>query len=134
MTQEERTLILYRIERAREALDEAAILLEKGHTNTFVNRLYYACFYVVSALLLTKEVSSAKHSGVRALFHQNFVKPGVVDVEAGHLYDKIFDNRQKGDYADLIRFEPNEVSPWLEEVKRFVDTIEKLIKKELSET
>lgn len=31
MTRECRTLVLYRIERAREALDEAAILLEKGH-------------------------------------------------------------------------------------------------------
>lgn len=83
MTRERRTLVLYRIERAREALDEAAILLEKGHTNTFVNRLYYACFYVVSAMLLTKGLSSAKHSGVRGLFHQNFVKPGIVDVELG---------------------------------------------------
>lgn len=48
------------------------------------------------------------------------------------LYDKIFDNRQKSDYADLVRFEPNHVSHWFGEVKRFVDTIEKLIKKELA--
>ena len=31
MKKEVRTLILYRIERAREAIDEALILLEKGH-------------------------------------------------------------------------------------------------------
>jgi len=72
MKEETRTLILYRLERAKESLDEANILMERGHANTFVNRLYYACFYAVSALLLTKGLSSAKHSGVRALFHQNF--------------------------------------------------------------
>ena len=54
MKEETRTLIDYRLERARESLQEANILLERGHGNAFVNRLYYACFYAVSALLLTK--------------------------------------------------------------------------------
>jgi len=88
MRQETKTLILYRMGRAHEALDEALLLLQEGHANTFVNRLYYACFYAVSALLLTKGLSSAKHSGVRALFHQKFVKPGVVDAELHFLFIK----------------------------------------------
>jgi len=121
------------LQRAHESLEEAVILLKQGYTNTFVNRLYYACFYVVSALLLTKGLSAAKHSGVRALFHQDFVKPGTVDMELGRFYDKVFDNRQKGDYADLVRFDQSEVSPWFEEAARFVDSVEKLVRKELSE-
>lgn len=131
MKEETRTLILYRIERARESLEEAKILLEKGYTNTFVNRIYYACFYSVTALLLSRGLSSAKHSGIRSLFHQNFVKPGIVITELGQLYDKLFDNRQKGDYADLIHFEANMVEPWYEEAKKFVDTIEEVVKQEL---
>jgi len=89
MTEETKVLILYRLERAREALEEAGILLNTGHANTFVNRLYYACFYAVSGLLLTRDLSSAKHSGVRALFHQNFVKPGIVSTELGKIYEKL---------------------------------------------
>ena len=131
MKEETRTLITYRLERAREALQEANILLERGHGNTFVNRLYYACFYAVSALLLTRELSSAKHSGVRSLFHQNFVKSGLVDTELGQLYDRLFDNRQKGDYADLVRFDPDEVRDWYDEAREFVETMENIIKKEL---
>jgi uncharacterized protein (UPF0332 family) len=92
MKDETRTLISYRLERARESLEEADILLKRGHTNTFVNRLYYACFYAVSALLLAKGLSSAKHSGMRSLFHQNFIKPGLIDTELGQLYDRLFDN------------------------------------------
>lgn len=87
MMQETKALILYRLERAHEALDEADILLQRGHANTYINRLYYACFYAVSALLLTKDLSSAKHSGVRTFFHQNFVKLGIVTIELGQLYD-----------------------------------------------
>lgn len=93
MTDEEKTLIAFRLERADECLDEARLLLDKGHLNTFVNRLYYACFYAVSALLLLKGASSAKHSGARSLFHQMFVKTGAIDIEKGQLYDRLFDNR-----------------------------------------
>ncbi len=120
MKEETRTLILYRLERANESLDEANILMERGYANTFVNRLYYACFYAVSALLLVKGLSSARHSGVRALFHQNFIKEGIISKELGQLFDKLFDNRQKGDYADMVRFDLNIVRNWYDEAKEFV--------------
>ncbi len=42
MTPEEKILVQYRLERAREAIDEARILFKAGHMNTYVNRLYYA--------------------------------------------------------------------------------------------
>jgi uncharacterized protein (UPF0332 family) len=64
VTEETRTLVRYRLERAREALDEAVLLLQSGHANTYVNRLYYACFYAVSALLLPRSPTSARHSGI----------------------------------------------------------------------
>ena len=131
MNNEQRELVAYRRERAHESLEEAKILLENGHINTFVNRVYYACFYIVSSLLLTKELSSAKHSGVRSLFHQNYVRLGLVDVEMGHVYDKLFDNRQKGDYADLVRFESKDVDSWYDEAKEFVVVNGELIEKEL---
>lgn len=127
MTDETRTLITYRMQRAREALDEAALLLDRNHINTFVNRVYYACFYSVTALLLTRDLASAKHSGVRSLFHQHFVKTGIVSIELGQLFDRLFDNRQKGDYADMVRFEKEKVQSWLEEARAFVGAIEKII-------
>ena len=130
MKEETRTLIGYRLERAQESLEEAKLLLEKGYGNTFVNRLYYACFYAVSALLLSKGHSSAKHSGIRSLFHQKVVKPGLIKLELGHLYDRLFDNRQKGDYADLVRFDTAEVVSWYDEAQEFVQEITNLTNKE----
>lgn len=127
MKKEIRTLVLYRLNRADESLEEALILLERDHTNTFVNRLYYACFYAVTALLLSKGLSSSKHSGVRALFHQNIVKNGLLNREMGKFYDKIFDTRQKGDYADLVYFEKKEVGSWFGEAKKFISSIKNII-------
>ena len=55
MTQE---FIQYRIEKAEEVYQAACILYEAGQWNSAVNRLYYACFYVASALLLQQKVPS----------------------------------------------------------------------------
>ena len=127
MKKEIRTLVLYRLNRADESIEEALILLERGHTNTFVNRLYYACFYAITALLLSKGLSSSKHSGVRALFHQKFVKNGLINREMGKFYDKLFDTRQKGDYTDLVYFDKKEVGSWFDEAKKFISSIKNII-------
>ena len=123
MTDETRILARYRLVRAREALDEAELLLDQGHANSFVSRLYYGCFYAVSSLLLLEGQSPSKHSGVRALFHQRFVRTGIFKKDMGRFYDRLFDNRQKADYADFVTFDPRDVGPWLSEAKSFVDSV-----------
>jgi uncharacterized protein (UPF0332 family) len=120
----------YRLERAYETLEEAELLFRNGHVNTFVNRLYYACFYAVSAWLILRSLSSSKHSGIRAMFHQHLVKPGFIGVEQGLLYDRLFNNRQKADYVDLVCFEADEVASWLVAAKEFVESVNALIAKE----
>ncbi|MHC4230266.1 MAG: HEPN domain-containing protein, partial [Planctomycetota bacterium] len=120
MTDEERSLIAYRISRAHEALEEAMILFNAGHVNSYVNRLYYACFYATSALLLTKNLSTNRHGYLRSLLHKEFVKTGSIPQEMGKHFDLLFTNRQKGDYADLVVFKADEVAGWLAQTKAFV--------------
>lgn len=63
-------------------------------------------FYEVLALLHTKELSSAKHTGVRALFNEHFVKVGIVPVELGRLFSRMYEFRQKSDYGDFVKIQP----------------------------
>jgi len=127
MTNEERTIIKYRMERAKEAIEEAEILFDSGHINSYVNRLYYACFYAVSALLLRKGISTSKHSHLRSLLHREFVRDDSIPKELGKHFDLLFDSRQAGDYADLVEFKANEVSDWLAQSKKFVSHVEILL-------
>ncbi len=129
MTREEHALIRYRMERAREALDEAKMLFDGGHLNAYVNRLYYACFYAVSALLLTRDFSTSKHGYLRSLMHQEFVKTGLIPKEMGTHFDLLFDNRHRGDYDDFVRFRAEDVAGWMEDTRRFIDHAESLITK-----
>jgi uncharacterized protein (UPF0332 family) len=130
VTPERQTLVDYRLERARETLEEARVLLETGHANACVNRLYYACFYAVSALLLTQNISTSKHSHVRSLLHRDYIRPGHVSKEMGDHFDLLFDSRQKGDYEDLVVFDAARVRPWVERTVSFVDHVASLIARE----
>jgi len=129
MTKEEQALIAYRMERAYEAIDEARMLFDAGHINLYVNRLYYACFYAVSALLLTKDISTGKHGYLRSLMHREFVKTGLIPKELGGHFDLLFDSRLKGDYGDFTKFEADDVSRWLEDTQKFVAHAESLVPK-----
>jgi uncharacterized protein (UPF0332 family) len=124
---ERNTLVRYRLTRAREALDEAELMAQAGHWNTCVNRLYYACFYAASALLLQHSMSSAKHSGIRSLFNRHYVKTGDVPRDLAALYNQLFAGRQQADYQDLASFAEGDVTPWLTGARRFVDHIEAMI-------
>jgi uncharacterized protein (UPF0332 family) len=61
-------LIRYRLERAQESFDDARLLADAESWNTCINRLYYSCFYAVSALLVRDGYSSSRHTGIRSLF------------------------------------------------------------------
>lgn len=128
MTKEEKDLVAYRMERAHEAIDEAKMLFEAGHINSYVNRLYYACFYAVSALLLTKDISTSKHGYLRSLMHRELVKTGLIPKELGKHFDLLFNNRLKGDYADFARFKAEDVSDWLEGTQKFISHVETLLR------
>lgn len=127
MSDTTKALVVYRMERAREALSEAGLLFEAGHLNAYVNRLYYACFYAVSALLVIRGISTSKHGHLRSLLHRDFVKTGSIPTELGKHFDRLFSNRQEGDYADFVVFKADEVRPWLGETTAFVDYIDGLI-------
>ncbi len=124
-------VIKYWIEKSMESLSAAEDDLRAGRFSFAVNRIYYACFYVTSASLLQKELKFKKHSGVKASFHKNFVKQGLVSADEGRFYDKLFEARQRGDYIEFVHFEKDQVEDWLKKAKKFVNKLKMLIESSL---
>jgi uncharacterized protein (UPF0332 family) len=86
-----------------------------------MNRLYYAMFYTVLALLQTRQLGTSKHSGAIALFDREFVKPGIFPKELSKTLHRAFELRQKGDYledAEITLSDIEEVRPLAEEFVR----------------
>ncbi len=120
-------IISHRLTRAYETLEEARLMAVAQRWNATVNRLYYSCFYAVSALLLTKGLQSSKHSGVRGLLSTHFVRTGLFPKELAVLYNSLFDTRNESDYEDFFSADPDEVLPWLEMTPVFLDQIKQMI-------
>ncbi|MCU4166776.1 HEPN domain-containing protein, partial [Carboxylicivirga caseinilyticus] len=88
----------YRIQKAKETLEEVNIHIENRFWNTAINRMYYACFYAVGALLIERKISTTSHSGTRLRFGQEFIKAGLIDRKYSKIYSDLFEKRHKGDY------------------------------------
>jgi len=127
MTEGQRDLIQYRLSRAKETLEEARVMLDSEHFYGTANRIYYACFYAVVALLLTKNLSSSKHSGIIGLFNKNFIKTGSIPKNMGKFYSRLFDSRLESDYGELMEIDPNELRQDLATAADFIDLITKMI-------
>ena len=125
--EELQALIAYRLQRATETLEEARLMQSIDHWNTCANRLYYAAFYAVSALLVRDGHAASKHSGVKALFNRHYVKLGIVTKENGRLYSRLFDLRQEGDYIDFVSLDAETVEPLVGVTAVFIDMIRALL-------
>jgi uncharacterized protein (UPF0332 family) len=120
-------LIRYRLQRAREMLEDGELLLREGRLTSATNRIYYAMFYATSALLASKNLSSSRHSGVIALLHDHFVRPGVFPRELARQLSLAFEMRNDSDYEDFITPEPSELTEMLANARSFVQKTVELV-------
>ena len=127
MTSGSEDLVTYRMQRAYAALVDAQVLAQADRWDACVNRLYYSCFYAVSALLASDKLVASKHSGVRGLFNREYVKTGLVSKDLARLYNDLFERRQEADYLDFLTFDQAQVEPLLPAVEAFVNQIAQLL-------
>lgn len=119
--------VRYRLEKAQETFQAALVLYHAAQWNSVINRLYYACFYSASALLLYKHISAKSHSGVIGQFSEHIVRRGLVSIEEFRVYAKLLNWRSKGDYSDLFDFTKEDVDSMMEPAKYFIDKVATLI-------
>ena len=120
-------LIEYRINKSKETLSEVSSLIKLGFYNNAVNRLYYACFYAVNALMLKKNIKAKTHDGIRQMFGLHYVKTGIISKEMGRLFTILYEKRHSGDYEDFISYNKETVEELLNPSKEFILTVEKIL-------
>ena len=129
MTENRKALIEYRLTQARDSIREADVLDQSGMSRRSVmNRLYYAMFYAVLALLQEKEMGTSKHSGAIALFDREFVKTGAVPKEMSKALHRAFELRQKGDYMEETEVTADDVAEIRPLAEQFVESAERFLR------
>ena len=124
------TLIAYRMERSKEALKAAEIMLQNNMLSSAMNRIYYSMFYAVQSLLASDGVTFSKHGQVKGYFSRQWIKSGKFPKTLGQLYNKAFEYRQKFDYVDFAIPEREMVFEYIEKAKEFYNRIDEFLRKE----
>ena len=124
MTGTKDDLVKYRLLRAKETYEDAQLLAEKERWNSSINRLYYAAYYAVMALLLNEDLKPTTHTGAKSNFSEHFIVTGKIPREFGKIYSQLFTWRQKGDYDDMFDFGSEMVLPYFEPVRKLIRLIE----------
>ena len=120
------SLIRYRLKEADESINEAEILLKEDMSmRAVMNRLYYAMFYAVLALLQEKQLGTSKHIGVISLFDREFIKNGIFDKEFSKTLHRAFELRQKGDYMEDAEVTKEDIDEMFPKTRTFINEIKK---------
>ena len=122
MKEEMLALIKYRLEQAEASIEEARFLLNGGMSlRSVMNRLYYAMFYAVLALLQEKQLGTSKHIGAISIFDREFIKNGTFAKELSKTLHRAFELRQKGDYMEEVEVTKDDIDELFPKVVEFVN-------------
>ena len=108
------------LDKADRSFDAAEMLLRDGYEDFAASRVYYGCFYVAEALLLTMRLSFSRHGTVIAEYGRLFAKTGRMDRRFHRLLQRTFAARYSADYDTDVDLDSDEVGVWLEEGKAFL--------------
>ena len=122
-----RDIVNYRRQKAHDLMHDVDILIENELWNSTVNRMYYACFHIISALLIMHEIEVKTHMGVRQAFGLHFEKSGILGPECGRIFSKIYDKRQSSDYDDFREFTREEVENLYPQVLLLIEAVDRLL-------
>ena len=128
LTNEERnTLVALELKKASETYGDIGVLIDANRLNGAANRMYYAVFHAVCALLIHDGHQVNTHKGSHALFSQHYIKTGILPREYGQLYNQLQTMREESDYNCAYDVEMDELQQRLEPAKRLLDDIKRIV-------
>ena len=128
LSNEERTTIVaLELKKARETFEDISILLNANRLNGAANRMYYAVFHAVCALLINDGRQVNTHKGSHALFSLNYIKTGIFPKEYGLLYNQLQTMREESDYNCAYDISEKDLAEQVSLSKDFIKKIEELL-------
>ena len=99
LNEEERAIMVqHEFEKAQNFFRQAKKNATIEEWDVVANRLYYAAFHAVSALLINDGRKVGSHNGSVLTFGQYYVKTGIFTAEEGRFYSQLQTIREKADY------------------------------------
>lgn len=125
--QDRKVLVIMQQEKADKVLCELDFAVQGQQWSLAANRLYYALFHSVKALLISDSHAVGTHRGTVGLFSLYYVKTGLFTKEEGHLYGRLQSLREEGDYNCFIDVSQDDVEPFIEPTRQLIAKIKEYI-------
>lgn len=114
------------VTKARRSLSAARRLHQYGDFDFAVSRAYYAMFYATEALLLRRDMSFSRHSGVIAALRREYVVSGELSLAHHAALQRAFNDRNVADY-EAVRVTQEVADETLGAAAAFLDAAEALL-------
>ena len=111
------------LDKARDTIEAADILLTNDKTDIAAGRAYYAMFYIAEALLNELGLQFDKHSSVHAAFGKHFAKTNILDPKYHRWLIDSFDKRLMGDYGVEANLHMDIVVSMIHQAQEFLEVV-----------
>ena len=125
--EDRRILIELELEKAYKTFGQVEVLQREQYWDTMANRLYYALFHAVSALLINDQHEVGSHKGAAIRFHQYYVKTGIFTDEEGSFYSQMETLREKSDYNCFFNVTETDIVSKVSPTLSFIDKVKQYI-------
>mgnify|MGYP000047800285 CR=1 FL=1 len=121
-------LIKIAIEKSNQAIKSAKDNLENKNLETSQNRIYYALFYIVTALAYKNDFITSKHGQLKGWFNKKFIyEDKVFEPYMIEIYNELYQFRQKSDYDLAYTPDTETVKESLGEVIKFIEKVTEIL-------
>ncbi|MBQ9641422.1 MAG: HEPN domain-containing protein [Bacteroidaceae bacterium] len=113
--------------KVEQTLREVDIAIAGKAWSMAANRIYYACFHAVTALLVHDGHEVGTHLGAKVNFGKYYVKVGLATPEQGRLFSQLASLREKADYDCLFTAQEDNIMLYYPEAKALIEHIHRML-------
>ena len=128
LSENERSIIVSReIEKAERTFDDVLFCARENKWEAAANRLYYALFHAMSALLVSDGHRVKSHRGVLAMFGEHYVRTELFSKKDGALLSDLVIMRDNADYNCFFEADEEKLKPYLDPTRLLIEKIKQYI-------
>lgn len=127
--EERQVIVTLELEKADKIWSQLGVQVQAQLWDMAANRLYYALFHAVSAMLIHDHHEVGTHRGAVNKFSLYYVKQGIFTKADGRLYSRLQGLREDGDYNCSFDVEQDEVEEKIEPTRMLIEKIKHYITK-----
>jgi len=125
--EDRRIIVQLELEKVDKTLRQLYVQLDAKLWDLAANRLYYALFHAVSAMLILDHHEIGTHRGAVNRFSMYYVKTGLFSKQEGRLYSQLQSLREDGDYNCSFDVEQDEVEHYIQPTLTLINKIKQYI-------